>query len=894
MKFPPPITSLITSAKVICDRISPSRFSSASVLLASVLVSGSLLGIRHLGGLQALELAAYDWMVRLKSEKSVDPRLLIVEITEADIQNQQRWPLSDRVVAQLLKQLQQYQPKVIGLDLHRDIPHLPGNKELLQQLQADNVIAIYELGIGAERGISVPPPPGLPEDRLGFNDFVVDPDDVLRRNLMYGQSPSGDQKAYSFSLQVSRHYLGEEYPLQITPNSLEIGTQTELSRLKANTGGYQLEPLEAEGWQTLLKYRSRQVARQVTLTEALNGKIDPDWVRDKVVLIGTTAPSEKDIFLTPLDRISGVEAHARQVNQILSTVLNNEPQVWFWSEWQEWLWIWGWSLVGGVLVWQGRRPIVIGGALVTALGTLGGITYGLFIASGWVPVAAPALGLIVTGGCILANKFFYGTYHDALTGLPNRSLFIKTLKQIGYAKRQSAIAVVDLDFDRFRMINDSLGYQVGDRLLTAAAKRLEAVLPRNGQVARVGGNEFAFCLIAPGNIGEAIEAADKLHKELTLPYKIDGQEIYTTVSVGISYSNPVRQAPVGQGRRELVGDQFVALSNSFCSEGRNWDSNRSGKKEPRRQSDRNKSEEATENLLRNARIAMYRAKALRKTRPEVFRTQMHTQTVKRWYLEADLRQAIEREEFELYYQPLICLKTGRIVGFEALVRWQSSRRGLVLPDEFIPVAEETGIIIPLGQKILHKACYQTKLWQMQFPDTPLTISVNLSRRQFSQPELLSQIKQILENVGLDSQSLKLEITESAIADNLEEAIALLHRLKALNLRLSIDDFGTGYSSFSALHHFPIDTLKVDKSFVRRLENSGKYAEIASTIVILGHNLGMDVVAEGIETESQLQRLQALGCEYGQGYFFAKPLSAEAATALLEKSPKWSLLPWYSS
>ena len=856
MKILPHTKSFLTTAKLCCDRISPSRFASASVssvLLASLFVTGSLLSIRSFSGLQALELTVYDWMIRLQPPRSPDPRLLIVGITETDIKNQQRMPLSDRVVAQLLQTLQQYQPQVIGLDLHRDIPHPPGNQKLLQQLQADNVIAIYELGIGGERGVSVQPPPSIQESRLGFNDLVLDADDVLRRNLMYAQSPLGEQKAYSFSLQVSRRYLGEETPIKATPHSLQIGAHTKLPRLTANSGGYRLEPLEAEGWQTLLKYRRGKVARQISLTEALNGAIERSWVKNKIVLIGTTAPSEKDLFLTPFNRrFSGVEAHAQNISQILNSVLDHEPQIWFWSEGGEWLWIWGWSLVGGVLVWRLQHPLVVGGALIIALAGLGGIGYGVFLHSGWIPVAAPALAVITTGGCILANKFFYSIYYDPLTGLPNRSLFINKLKQIRQGQNQPTVAVIVFDFDRFKLINDSLGYQVGDRLLISAAHRLKAALPKQGRVARVGGNEFALCLNALASRGEAIEVANQLHEKLTSPFKVDQQEIYTTVSVGVAYSD------ANDDKTEKIAVPIL---------------------------ERLVQRHADTQLLRNARIAMYRAKALGKFRPEVFETQMHTQTVNRWHLEADLRRAIEQEEFELHYQPIVYLETGKIAGFEALVRWQSSRRGLVLPSEFIPVAEETGLIVPLGQFILQQACFQTKLWQEQFAQIPLTMSVNLSRRQFSQPELLRQIQQILEEVGLDSQNLKLEITESAIAQNLEEAIALLHQLKALNLRLSIDDFGTGYSSFSALHHFPIDTLKVDKSFVSRLEDSSKYAEITNTIIMLGHNLGMDVIAEGIETATQMQKLRALGCKYGQGYFFAKPLSAEAATALLEKFPQ---------
>ena len=805
-----------------------------SVVLTSVIVTGILLGVRSLGVLQTLELAVYDQMVRWQPDAAPDSRLLIVGITEEDIQNQQQVPLADEVVAELLETLQQYQPRVIGLDLFRDIPHPPGTQKLLQQLQADNLIAIYELGDGTE----VLPPPGVPQKRLGFNDLLFDADNVLRRNLLYVQSASGANKAYSFSLRVSLKYLAQNF--QIKPNALQIG-QTRFTVLEANSGGYQMEPTEAVGWQTLLKYR-RRIARHLSLTEALNGEFDPSWVRDKVVLIGTTAPSEKDIFLSPysatqsgFSRISGVEAHAQMVSQILATVLDRQQPFWFWTEWQEWLWIWVWSFVGGVLAWRSHRSIAVGVFFVVAVGSLWGIGFGLFLHSGWVPIAAPTLGLIVTGSCVLADKFFDSLYHDSLTGLPNRNLFTRQLKRI---KPTQPLAVIVLELNRFELISDSLGHAVGEQFLKAIAKRLYACVPYQAHLARVGENEFALWLTT--QLEQTMYVANHLQREVARPCVVNGQEIYSTTSVGVAYSQPQSITKV-------------------------------------------------EDLLRNAHIAMYRAKALGRMRPEVFVTRMHTQALGRWQLETDLRRAIERQEFQVYYQPIVLLDTGQIAGFEALVRWLSPHRGFVLPGEFIPVAEETGLIIPLGHRVLQEACRQMKCWQEQFSQASgLMISVNLSQRQFSQPDLREQVKQAIDEVGLDSRSVKLEITESMVMDDVESAIALLHQLKALNIKLSIDDFGTGYSSFTSLHRFPIDTLKVDKSFISRIEDGGKYAEIVRTIVTLGHNLGMEVIAEGIETNLQIKVLQALKCKYGQGYFFSKPLPAKAATALLAKKYRWFL------
>ncbi len=481
------------------------------VLISSILVAGLVLGVRQVEVLQPLELMEFDRMTQLKPEDPPDPRILVVEVTEADIQAQKQWPLSDRTVARLLSKLQSYQPKVIGLDIHRDLPRPPGHAELVKQLQAPNAIAIYQLGDTDSTG--VPPPPGVPKEQTGFNDFVLDPDGVIRRNFMYTSTQT--EKLYSFSLRVSLSYLKDaKIALKANRNALRLG-KTAFIALDVNSGGYQ--NIDAQGYQILVNYRRRKVAPQVTLTQVLNGEIDRNLVKDKVVLIAT----------------------------------------------------------------------------------------------------------------------------------------------------------------------------------------------------------------------------------------------------------------------------------------------------------------------------------------------------------------------------------GKIAGFEALMRWQSPEGKFISPAEFIPVAEETGSIVPLGKWILQESCRQLHIWQKQFPiHPPLMMSVNLSGQQFSQPDLVEQIEKILKETGVDGHSVKLEITESMAMNDVESTIAIILRLKALNLRFSIDDFGTGYSSLSYLHRFPVDTLKVDRSFVSRMDNTSEDAAIVQTIVMLSHNLSMDVVAEGVETAPQMERLRALQCEYGQGYFFSKPMNSEAATAFLAAQPQW--------
>lgn len=819
-----------------------------AVLAASLLVTSLTLGVRQLGGLQLLELRVFDQMVRLQPSVGIDPRLLVVTITEADIKAQNRWPLADGTIAKLLEKLQQYHPKVIGLDIHRNIPQLPGRVDLLKEIQAANIITINELGDTNSEG--VPRLPGVPEERIGFNDFVVDPDGVVRRNFMYAFQ--GKDKFYSFSLRLSLSYLAQGISLKVEPDSLQLGKAVFVP-LNASSGGY--HDIDALGYQVLLSYRSPyQAVRQVTLTQVLNGQLDPALVKDKVVLIGTTAPSLKDIFFTPYSTVEranpgmpGVVLHAQLVSQILSTVLDRQPLFWFWQEWGEALWIWAWSFVGGILAWRLKYPLSLGLAVTVALGSLFGICYGIFIQAGWIPLIPPALALVITGGSVVAYKSLHNTLYDALTGLPNRALFLKQLQwAIANTKRHNALfAVLFLDLDRFKIVNNSLGHLIGDQLLVSATSRLKSCLRSTDVVARVGGDEFAILLGNIRDVSEATRVADQLQTQLASPFRLNGQEIFTSVSIGIALNQTER------------------------------------KHQP-------------EELLRDAHTAMYKAKDLGKSRHEVFATGMHIQVVRRLQLETDLRRAIvprlsleTRQEFQLHYQPIVSLLTGRIAGFEALVRWQHSQHGFIPPVEFIPVAEETGLIIPLGKWIFQEACRQLSIWQTQFPtQPPLTLSVNLSGAQFSQPDLVEYIEQTLKTTELDGHSLKLEITESVAMKDVEATIALLLRLRSLNLRLSIDDFGTGYSSLSYLHRFPVDTLKVDRSFVSRMGDTGEDAAIVQTIVILSHTLGMDVVAEGVETAAQQAQLQTLNCEYGQGYFFSQPLDSEAAAALLVTQPQW--------
>jgi diguanylate cyclase (GGDEF)-like protein len=437
----------------------------------------------------------------------------------------------------------------------------------------------------------------------------------------------------------------------------------------------------------------------------------------------------------------------------------------------------------------------------------------------------------------IEEQLLHNAFHDGLTGLANRALFVDHLKlALGRAERHASyrFAVLFLDLDRFKVVNDSLGHMTGDQLLIGVARRLEAAMRPGDTVSRLGGDEFTVLLDDLKDAGEAAAVAERLQKELALAFNLGSHEVFTTASIGIAFSSDDCHRP--------------------------------------------------EDILRDADTAMYRAKQLGKARYEVFDQAMHARAMDRLGMERDMRRAVERRELFLQFQPIVSLADGSLRGFEALVRWQHPERGLIPPTKFIPVAEETGMIIPIGKWILGEACRQMSRWQkLSHSDAPLPMSVNLSGRQFLQPDLLEQVEEVLRETGLDPRNLKLEITETVVMENIETATHTLQQLRALGVELSIDDFGTGYSSLSYLQRFPVSTLKIDRSFVSRMTESDGTAEIVRTVTKLAQTLGMDVVAEGVETEGQRAQLSAFECEFGQGYYFSRPMDGDAAEALLLSS-----------
>jgi diguanylate cyclase (GGDEF)-like protein len=444
------------------------------------------------------------------------------------------------------------------------------------------------------------------------------------------------------------------------------------------------------------------------------------------------------------------------------------------------------------------------------------------------------------------DHFRHAAFHDTLTNLPNRALLAENLKFVIERARQHEdyqFAVLFLDLDRFKNVNDSLGHSIGDQLLITMARRLESCIREVDMVARLGGDEFAVLLDGIPNQAEATNMARRIQEKLQSPFNLSGHEVFTTTSIGIALSSTGYDHP--------------------------------------------------ENMLRDADTAMYRAKAQGKACYEVFDKGMHTHAVYLLQMENDLRRAIEREELRVYYQPIVALDNGQLAGFEALIRWQHPERGFINPADFIPLAEDTGLIVPLGLWILKRACQQLSKWQWQSPaNRSLFMSVNLSGKQVAQPTLVADIQDILDETHIEAKHLKLEITESAVMENAEMAVRLLKRLKALGVQLSIDDFGTGYSSLSYLHRFPVNTLKIDRSFVGRIGEAAENIEIVRTVISLAENMGMEVVAEGVETLSQLTQLRKLSCQYGQGYLFSRPVDADSVTAWISKKPHWqeSLFP----
>lgn len=438
------------------------------------------------------------------------------------------------------------------------------------------------------------------------------------------------------------------------------------------------------------------------------------------------------------------------------------------------------------------------------------------------------------------QQLIHDALYDGLTTLPNRTLLMDRIERaLQHAQRNPnhLFAILFIDLDRFKIINDSLGHLVGDKLLMAIAKILSEDLRTMDTVARLGGDEFVILLDDIYSLQDAIIVSDRLQEKFKMPLYLEGQSIFTSASIGI------------------------ALSSSGYQ---------------------NSSE-----ILRDADIAMYRAKEKGKARSEIFDQSMYIQSLKTIELEHNLRLALENQEFDLHYQPIIALENNSLAGFEALIRWQHPQHGFISPLDFIPLAEDTGLIVAIGDWVLTQACQQLATWQQQYRGIPgiasLKVSVNVACQQFQKPDFISKLEQILLKTNLKPSCLRLEITETVLVNSETNTQETLSEIKKRQIKLSIDDFGTGYSSLSYLRRLPIDNLKIDRSFIGNINSDTESLEIVKTIITLAHTLEMDAIAEGVETKEQLQQLKALGCEFAQGYLFAKPLDAKEVESKLFKA-----------
>ena len=438
------------------------------------------------------------------------------------------------------------------------------------------------------------------------------------------------------------------------------------------------------------------------------------------------------------------------------------------------------------------------------------------------------------------EQMIHDALHDSLTSIPNRTLLLDRIRQSLVRRKRypkTSFAVIFIDLDRFRLVNESLGHIHGDELLKLISARLKGSIPIGDTVARLGGDEFSVLIQDILCVKDAENIAKDIHYSFSKPFSLGDKEVFASASMGIAHSDNDYKMP--------------------------------------------------EEILRDSELAMYRAKRDGKAQSIIFEKRFRQSTLSPIDLDTDLRRALDRDEMELHYQPIISMRDRRISGFEALLRWSHRSRGAISPNEFIPLAEETGLIYDLGQWVLRKACEQIAGWNKdKSKEEQLEISINLSGRQFSDPNLVVGIVENIEKSGFNAEFLKIEITESALMENAQRSVSMLNQLKDLNIKVCVDDFGTGYSSLSYLHTFPIDTLKIDRSFVHDMSRNFRNMEIIRTIIMLAHNLKLDVIAEGVETAEQYAQLSALGCQFAQGFYFSRPVNSSDAALLIQKNHQW--------
>ncbi|MFP4297054.1 MAG: EAL domain-containing protein [Spirulinaceae cyanobacterium] len=831
------------------------------------------IAMHSLGLLYPLERWAYISLFRQRGPDLWDDRIVLVAIDRAAIADLEAQNWSRQPYIKLLETLALGQPRVVVLDMLLQKPTV--HDAALAQALHNDFASVLAIAWNQDGDIFQSAP--LLRQAAAAQGHVVKKEnpDGLTRHI----APEIHETP-ALSLAAAELYWQKENRTPSRPATLWINWPDTVENLTS-----------------------------YSFKDVVEGRISPTAFQDKIVVIGTTAVGF-DAVETPFDfdpPASGVHLHSALIDNLLKDNLL-QP----WGHDLRWTFplyfLMGIGLSLGLGSYRWRQKVTIG-AIVFLVWGIGGVAS--FQHNILLPLVTPSVLILSTVAiAILQDRFaldgiveqqkaliYQQNLYDSLTGLPNRTLFMKYLRAAAHHTgpyADTTFAVLFLDLDRFKVINAHRGHQTGDILLVAIARRLQQWTTQSQSslsgdrcriLARFGGDEFTLLLQNLTDIEDAIKAAREIDRLFLNSFHIDGQEIFSSVSIGIAWSHPI-------SHRETL--DLPALT-AF---------------------------DQPESILRNAEIAMYQAKVQGKARYALFNSNLHQNAIALLQLETDLRQAVghpphsappsaatrlrsvigsrtatalnlDRQdlllsrEFRVYYQPIISLQTGKIIGFEALIRWQHPQRGLISPVEFIPLAEETGLIMILGEWVLRQACEQLAQWHQTLAGgEELMITVNLSPAQLKQPDLPQIVAKILQKTHLNSQKLKLEITESGLMENIDIALSLLQRFTKLGVQLSIDDFGIGYSSLGRLQHLPFNTLKIDQSFVRWMGFENESLEIVQTILTLAHNLGMNVVAEGVESLEQLSQLRQLQCDYGQGYLFSRPIDAIAATTLLCADPRW--------
>lgn len=793
----------------------------------------------YLGFLQTIEFWAYNSFTNWRGDRYWDERVIIIAIDDQSISKIGRFPWSRDLYVQMIQKLEQTEASVVGFDILWS-----EDEERLADQRLAAAIARYQKVVLAmawdKSGQPLIPIAPISNAGVAIGHILKreDADGVVRQvDLQIQNIPT-------FAVSLLQAY------------DLTSASNTLLPELN--------QPLTIN-WTK----RAKDIP-QISFSDVIDGKISASTFRNKIVLVGVTASGIDDL-VTPMDRnppASGIYLHAMVLQNLLQksyfTVTKNTD-------------IWSFALLGSLFIglilprqnlWTGS----ISAFFLSGLWLI--IAFVAFRSNYLIEIAAPMLMFLLTGFAIALQERWqmlrslkiadsqlqYESTHDHLTGLYNRALIETRLQNLLHPQdvsspscdRQSLIAIFWINLDRFKAINDTFGHSVGNLLLVAVSQCLCNSIPPNASVARFGGAEFVIVLENIGDQQEAIAIADRIQKTLQIPFKINDYEIEISTNIGIKF-------------HQINGGDNLDSSEMISAE----------------------------ILLRDADTAMFYAKKLGDSCNKVFDISMRELVLKRLKLEKDLRKAValcqdpynqNNQEFLIYYQPILSLSDMEIVGLEALIRWKHPECGLISPIQFIPLAEETGLIIPIGDWIMRNACLQVKSWQQRFPKAKnITISVNLSPKQLAQNDVLEKCLSILQETQLSSKYLKIELTESSIMENPDFAISILSQMRQAGIKIYIDDFGTGYSSLAYLHEFPFDGLKIDRSFVNNIHKNSSGMEILQAIISLAHSVKAHIVAEGIESLAQLNYLQDLLSEEGdgQGFFLFRPLDVASIETIFQ-------------